>query len=74
MKRDPLPERPATEFRRDESRKMLAGVVAGLQRRYLPQTDLTLLRVLVVLLGIMTGAAPFLMVAYVLLWILAPAA
>ncbi|GHG07793.1 hypothetical protein GCM10017783_20460 [Deinococcus piscis] len=72
MQRAPLPS-PTSEFRRDESHKLLAGVVAGLQRHYLPHTDLTLLRVAVLALSLLTGAVPFVALGYVLLWVLAPA-
>lgn len=59
-------------FTRDSSRKMLAGVVAGLQRKYLPQVDLTIFRVGVVILGAATGTFPFMVLAYFLLAVLAP--
>lgn len=68
MQRVPLPS-PGSDFRRDESRKLLAGV----QRHYLPHTDLTLLRVAVLVLSLLTGAVPFVALGYVLLWVLAPA-
>lgn len=75
MKKDlsPLPVPATNDFCRDEGRKLLGGVVAGLQRRYLPQTDLTVLRVLTVVISLMSGAAPFAALAYALLWVLAPA-
>ena len=59
-------------FTRDASRKILAGVAAGLQRQYLPQTDLTVVRVGLVLLGFATGTFPFMLLGYILLALLAP--
>lgn len=38
------------ELQLDRSRKMLAGVVAGVQRTYLPKVDLAVLRAGLVLL------------------------
>ncbi|MDO4262930.1 MAG: PspC domain-containing protein [Deinococcus sp.] len=73
MQRETVPSSPHRDFRRDERRKLLAGVVAGLQNRFLPQVDLTVMRVAVLVLSLLTGAAPFLALGYALLWVLAPA-
>ena len=58
MRGDALPGPAAhtAELRRDEGRLLLAGVVAGGRNRFLPHTDLTLLRVSA-LLRLLTGVA-----------------
>ncbi|GGO34097.1 PspC domain-containing protein [Deinococcus humi] len=58
---------------RDMDRKVLGGVVAGLQRTYAPQMDLSLLRVLVAVGSILLlPITPAVIVAYGVLWIVAP--
>ncbi|MBB6016322.1 PspC domain-containing protein [Deinococcus radiopugnans] len=58
---------------RDMNRKVLGGVVAGLQRSYAPQMDLSLLRVLVAVGGVLIPPlTPVVIVAYGVLWIVAP--
>ncbi|QFP78078.1 PspC domain-containing protein [Deinococcus sp. AJ005] len=54
---------------RDMDRKVLGGVVAGLQRLYAPQVDLMLLRVVAAVLAV---CIPPVIVAYAALWIIAP--
>ena len=56
-------------LRRSPSRRMVAGVVAGLADYF--GLDVTLARVLYVLISILSVAFPGLLV-YVLLWILVP--
>lgn len=58
---------------RDTSRKLIAGVIAGIQREFLPHIDLTLLRVIVGCATVfITPLTPFLVGLYILLWILTP--
>ncbi len=54
---------------RDMDRKVLGGVVAGLQRLYAPQVDLMLLRVGAAAVAV---CLPPVIVAYAALWIIAP--
>lgn len=54
---------------RDMNRKVLGGVVAGLQRIYAPQIDLALLRVMAVVVAV---CIPPVIVAYGALWVIAP--
>ncbi|CAM3965904.1 PspC domain-containing protein [Deinococcus marmoris] len=54
---------------RDMDRKVLGGVVAGLQRLYAPQVDLSLLRVAAAVLAV---CIPPVIVAYAALWVIAP--
>ena len=56
-------------LRRSRSNRMIAGVVAGLARYF--DLDVTLARVLYVVLSVCSAAFPGLLV-YVLLWILMP--
>ena len=58
---------------RDMDRKVLGGVVAGLQRVYAPQMDLSLPRVLVAVGSVLLlPITPAVIVAYGVLWIVAP--
>ena len=56
-------------LRRSRSNRMIAGVVAGLARYF--DLDVTLARVLFVVLSVCSAAFPGILV-YVLLWILMP--
>jgi len=56
-------------LRRSRSNRMIAGVVAGLARYF--DLDVTLARVLYVVLSVCSAAFPGVLV-YVLLWILMP--
>lgn len=53
----------------DRDRKMLAGVVAGLQRTYLSSVDLAVLRALVVLAAVFIHPlTPVIVGMYAVLW------
>lgn len=61
------------ELTRDMDRKVLGGVVAGLQRAYAPRADLSVLRVAVAAGGLLLPPlAPAVLVAYGVLWVGAP--
>lgn len=61
------------ELQLDRNRKMLAGVVAGVQRTYLPNVDLAVLRALVVLAAaFIHPLTPVMMGMYALLWYMLP--
>lgn len=58
---------------RNTDKKILAGVVAGLQETYAPHMNLTLLRVLLALSVLFIHpVSAVLVVAYLLLWVLMP--
>jgi phage shock protein C len=57
-------------LRRSRSNRMIAGVVAGLARYF--DMDITLARVLYVLISIFSAAFPGILV-YIILWIVIPA-
>lgn len=54
---------------RDMDRTVLGGVVAGLQRLYAPQVDLSVLRVAAAVVAV---CLPPVIVAYVALWVITP--
>ena len=61
------------ELRLDRNRKMLAGVIAGVQRTYLPNVDLAVLRALVVLAAVFIHPlTPVILGMYAVLWFLLP--
>lgn len=57
----------------DRNRKMLAGVIAGVQRTYVPNFDLVVLRALVVLAAVFIHPlTPVIMGMYAVLWYFMP--
>ena len=61
------------ELVRNPNKKLIAGVVAGLQEVYAPQMNLTLLRMLVALAVLFIHPIlAVLVAAYLLLWVLMP--
>ncbi|HEY3172905.1 MAG TPA: PspC domain-containing protein [Thermoanaerobaculia bacterium] len=66
MSAPPPPPRP---LRRSRSDRMIAGVCAGLAHHF--GIDVTLLRVLYVLVSILSAAFPGILV-YIVLWIVIP--